>query len=215
MTRVEETAAKEMRAPGPAPPWLRLALTGFVIMLVPVYWVHYGWRNFLWLSDVALFLTLVALWRTSPLLNSMLAIGVMPLEIFWNVSFFARLIAGLDVGGIAHYMFDESLPLYLRGLSLFHVALPVIWIALLRRWGYDPRALIAQTLLLWIVLLASYALTQPDDNINWVFAPYKAGWEWMPAPAWLVAYMVLVPVLVHWPLHKLYSSRLARPAARL
>jgi hypothetical protein len=202
------------RIPAPVPLWLNLALTGFVIVLIPIYWRHYGWHNFLWLSDIALFLTVVSLWRTSPLINSMLGIGVLPLEMFWNIDFFTRLITGMEVGGIAQYMFDESLPLHLRALSLFHIALPITWITLLKRWGYDPRAFKAQTLLLWVALLASYGLTRPDENINWVFMPYKSGWQWIPELAWLIAYMLLVPALVHWPLHKLYSSQLAKPMVR-
>lgn len=190
--------------PAPAPLWLRIAFTAFVILLVPYYWTHYGWHNFLWLSDVALFLTAVALWRTSRLIISMMAIGVLPLEIFWNVDFFTRLLTGVEVGGIAHYMFDETLPLLLRGFSLFHVALPIIWITLLRRWGYDPHAFKAQTLVLWVTLIATYWFTRPDENINWVFAPSRMGWQWMPELAWLAAYMALVPALVHWPLHALY-----------
>jgi hypothetical protein len=34
------------------------------------------------------------------------------------------------------------------------------------------------------------------------------GWT-MPEFAWLVAYMITVPVVVHWPLHKLYSRYLS------
>jgi hypothetical protein len=72
----------------PAPLWLRIALTIFVALLVPYYWHHYGWQNFFWLSDVALFLTLAALWRGIRLIISMMAIGVLPLELYWNVAFF-------------------------------------------------------------------------------------------------------------------------------
>ena len=124
----------------PAPLWLRIALTAFVAFLVPYYWHHYGWHNFFWLSDVALFLTVFALWRASRLLISMMAVGVLPLELYWNIDFFMRLTTGIEVGGIARYMFDEDRPLLLRGVSLFHVALPIIWIGMLLRWGYDPRA---------------------------------------------------------------------------
>lgn len=191
----------------PAPLWLRIALTAFVAFLVPYYWHHYGWHNFFWLSDVALFLTVFALWRASRLLISMMAVGVLPLELYWNIDFFMRLTTGIEVGGIARYMFDEDRPLLLRGVSLFHVALPIIWIGMLLRWGYDPRAFKAQTLLLWATLVATYWVTDPDKNINWVFAPQKMGWHWMPETLWLIAYMVVVPVAIYWPLHTLYSRR--------
>lgn len=196
------------RVTAPAPLWLRIALTLFVAMLVPYYWRHYGWQNFFWLSHVALFLTLAALWRGSRLIISMMAIGVLPVELYWNVAFFARLIGGIELGDIANYMFDESLPLLLRGASLFHVALPIIWITMLLRWGYDPRAFRAQTLLLWAILIATYALTDPDKNINRVFVPDGMRWR-MSELAWMILYMMAVPVVVHWPLHKLYSRYLS------
>jgi hypothetical protein len=205
---VRESIPLSTRIAAPAPFWLRIALTVFVALLVPYYWHHYGWQNFFWLSDVALFLTLAALWRGSRLIISMMAIGVLPLELFWNVGFFLRLITGIQLGDLTGYMFDESLPLLLRGASLFHVALPIIWITMLLRWGYDPRAFRAQTLLLWAILIATYAVTDPDENINWVFMPDRMGWR-MPELAWMILYMMAVPVVVHWPLHKLYSHYLS------
>jgi hypothetical protein len=192
----------------PAPLWLRIALTAFVAFLVPYYWRHYGPQNFLWLSDAGLFLTVIALWRANRLLISMMAVGVLPLELFWNIAFFGHLVTGSSVGGIADYMFDEKLPLPLRAVSLFHVGLPIIWVWLLLRWRYDRRAFAAQTLLLWALLIASYALTDLDKNINWVFLPREKGWTSIPALAWLIAYMVVVPTAIHWPLHKLYAHYL-------
>ncbi len=196
------------KTPAPAPLWLKLALTCFVAFLVPYYWQQYGWQNFLWLSDISLFLTVAALWRRSRLIISMMAIGIMPLELFWNLDYFTRLISGIQLTGLSEYMFDDSRPLLLRAVSLFHVALPVIWIIYLRRWGYDRRALAMQTLLLWTTLVATRLLTRPDDNVNWVFAPYSMGWAWLSEWAWLVAFMAVVPLAIHWPLHTLYSRRL-------
>jgi hypothetical protein len=196
--------------PEPPPLALTLAATGFAAVLVPVYWRHYGPLHFLWLSDVALFATLLALWLRSRLLNSMMAIGVLPLEAYWNIDFFGRLLTGADFAGVAGYMFEEDRSLLLRALSLFHVPMPVLWIWLLARWGYDRRALLAQTLLLWAVLAATYFLTDRDDNINWVFAPHSMQWGWMPEPVWLLLYMALLPLLLHWPLHRLFS-RLCPP----
>jgi hypothetical protein len=191
--------------PEPPPFAVTLAASAFMAVLVPVYWWHYGVLHFLWLSDIALFATLLALWLRSRLLNSMMAIGVLPLEAYWNIDFFGRLLTGMDFAGVASYMFEEDRSLLLRGLSLFHVPMPVLWAWLLVKWGYDRRALVAQTLLLWAVIPATYLLTDPDDNINWVFAPQAMGWDSIAAPVWLVFYMTLVPLLVHWPLHRLFS----------
>ena len=46
---------------------LKIALTGFLAVLVPVYWRTYGPSNFLWVSDIGLFLTVAAVWVNHPL----------------------------------------------------------------------------------------------------------------------------------------------------
>ena len=109
-------------------------------------------------------------------------------------------------------MFDARLPLLLRLISLFHVLLPIVWVLLLVRWGYDRRALRLQVVALCIVVAVTYAFTGPDLNINWVYLPYKLRLSWLPEDAWLVAYVVLVPLLVYWPLHWLYSRVLPQAA---
>lgn len=181
-------------------------------MLVPYYWTHEGWRNFFWLSDLSLFATVVALWLESPLINSMMCVGVLPFELYWNLTFFTRFLTGIEIGEIPDYMFDGSLPILLRVISLFHVVLPVIWILLLLRWGYDRRALRFQTTALWVIVLVTYVFTGPELNINWVYLPYKLRLAWLSQGAWLIAYMALVPLAVYWPLHVFYTR--CAPRAR-
>jgi hypothetical protein len=188
--------------PEPVPLALRVGATAFVAVLVPVYWAHYGFRHFLWLSDVGLFLTVAALWLRSRLLISMMGVGLLPLELYWNLEFLLTLIAGIELAGLAAYMFDDDVPLLLRGLSLFHVPMPLIWIWLLHRWRYDPRALRRQTVLLWAVVLATWAFTEPQQNINWVWTAERH-LERFPQPLWVFAYLLVLPLAVHWPMHAL------------
>ncbi|NCW90500.1 MAG: hypothetical protein EBV73_08190, partial [Rhodocyclales bacterium] len=47
---------------------VKLLLTMYVATLVPIYLEAYGPTNFLFFCDMALLLTLVAVWRESPLL---------------------------------------------------------------------------------------------------------------------------------------------------
>src|SRR5437867_11500922 len=94
--------------------------------ILPVYLVHYGPANFLWCSDIALIVTGIALWEESRLLASMMAVGVLLPEALWNVSFFVRLLTGVRVSGLADYMFDRTIPLWIRSLSLFHIPMPVV-----------------------------------------------------------------------------------------
>src|SRR5687768_14580423 len=91
-----------------------------VLAILPVYAVCYGWRNFLWFSDIALIGMAVALWTESALLASMMAIGVLLPELLWSVSFLARLLFGIRASDLAGYMFDPAKPRYLRALSLKH-----------------------------------------------------------------------------------------------
>jgi hypothetical protein len=182
-----------------------LALTLGYGLAIPaiavVYWRAYGPSNFLWLSDIALLFTFAALVTRHPLLASMPAVGVLPLEIAWTLDF----LAGGRLIGIAAYMFDPTLPRYLRGLSLFHLALPPTLLFLLYRYGYDERALVLQTLLTWLVFMAVYALTDPDKNVNWVFGPGEKPQKRLPPPVYLGLYMLVLPLAVFWPMHLLLA----------
>src|SRR5438093_6151392 len=151
--------------------WIKLAYTAQLAVILPVYSVAWGWRNFLWFSDIALITTGIALWLDSALLASMMALAVLLPELVWCASYFGRLLFGLRVTDLAGYMFDTRKPLFVRMLSLFHVVVPAVLIWMLHKLGYDPRALVAQTLVAWVVLPFTYAVTTPaDENINWVRA---------------------------------------------
>jgi hypothetical protein len=197
--------------PSEIPLWVKLAFTAFLGLLVPAYWRRYGPANFLWFSDIALIGTAVALWLESALLASMMAVGVLLPELGWNLSFFGRLLFGFRVIGLADYMFDARRPLWLRGLSLFHVVLPVLLLWLMSRLGYDARALVIQTLLGWIVLSATWLLTEPAKNINWVFGPNAAGRPRRAAAPWLALAMLLFPLCAFLPAHVLLEALFGAP----
>jgi len=137
-----------------------------------VWWVHHGPANFLWACDIALLGTVVALWRASRLLASMMAVAVAVLlpELLWNLDFFLRLITDQDVIGLdaTGYMFNPQQSLPVRLLSLFHVFLPLLLLWMVWRLGYHARAGLATTALCWLVLPLSYWCTDPARNINWV-----------------------------------------------
>ncbi len=171
------------------------------MILVPVYWQNYGPQNFLWLSDISLFLTLIALWTESSLLMSILILVALPMELIWNIDFFIKIIAGIFITGISGYMFDSQYSLFLKGLSLFHIALPIIWIWYLVKWGYDKGALIYATFLIWITLILTYFFTDPQKNINLIFLPKINAWNYMPELLWLILLLVAFPLLIMLPLH--------------
>lgn len=183
------------------PLWIKLAYTGMLASIVPVYAVHYGWRNFLWFSDIALVCITIALWTGSALLASMMAVGVLVPELLWCVGFLGRLLFGTRITGLADYMFESHRPLFLRAISLFHLALPPTLLWMLARVGYDERALVAQTMLAWIVLPVTYAVLRPqDENINWVRGPGATQTRYSPR-TYLAIIMLAAPIVVYLPTH--------------
>ena len=190
------------------PFWSKALYTAFLCVLVPVYWIHWRPKNFLWFSDIALLTTAVALWLESSLLASMMLLAIALPELGWNADFFGRLLTGRHVLGLSAYMFDHETPRFLRALSLFHVALPIVLVWLVARLGYDERALVAQTAVAWIVLPLTYWLTSEDDNINWVYGPGTRRQSWMPPLAYLALLMVVFPVVFYLPVHLLLRALL-------
>jgi hypothetical protein len=190
------------------PALAKVGSASFLALIAAVYWRAYGPGNFLWLSDIGLACTVVAIVLESSLLASMAAVGVLVPELAWTVDFLAkgRLL------GLAAYMFDSRLPLYLRGLSLFHLAVPPILIVLLYRYGYDDRALIWQTLVTLVALALSYALTAPTENVNWVFGPGREPQQMLPPLLYLGLEMVAISALVLLPTHFLLQWMFPGPA---
>jgi hypothetical protein len=180
-------------------PWIKIPYALFVFVLVPVYWIRYGPANFLWFSDIGLIGTLVALWLESRFLLSMMGAGTLLFDIVWNFVFFSKLLLG--AGRLVDYMFDPEIALPIRALSLFHVALPIVQLWALGKMGYDVRAWKYQALLGFIILPLTYAVSSPEKNINWVFGVTEVPQQWLPAPLYLAALMVIYPTLVCFPTH--------------
>lgn len=184
------------------------AATAFLVVFVPVYLHTYGPTNFLWFCDAALLLTVAGMWLESPLLISMCAVGILLPQVLWLLDFGGNL-AGIRLLGVTGYMFDPGLPLFTRGLSLFHGWLPLLLVWLLARLGYDKRALSAWTGLAAGLVLICYVFTPPAGahlpdpntplNLNYVYgfndrqpqawispALYAALW---PCALWLGVYL--------------------------
>lgn len=184
-------------------PWIKVPYTLFVCALVPVYWAEKGPENFLWLSDIALLTSVVALWLENRFLASMMAVGALLPELAWNLDFFLRLITGVDVIGLngTGYMFGDRYSSLFKFFSLFHVILPLLLLWMVYRLGYDRRAVYAQTLLIWVVLTVCYLATDPQRNLNWVFGIGNPPQTWVSGPVYLVLLMGAYPLLVLMPTH--------------
>ncbi len=202
-----------LRGQGHIPLWIKLFFTAFVCVLVPYYWHDYGPTNFLYYCDVALFMALVAVWTEKSIWASMPAVGILLPQALWMVDFLGGFV-GLHVTGMTAYMFSDEIPLFTRGLSFFHFWLPLFLLWLLSRLGYDRRALVAWTVLAWVLMLLCFFLMPappaPSDNpnqpvnINYVFGLNgEKPQEWMPPLAYLGVLMVGLPACVFLPTHVL------------
>jgi hypothetical protein len=207
------TEAMSLAAGSRIPLWLKLVYTAFVAVLAPVYLHYYGWTNFLYFCDVALILTLVAIWIESPLLASMSAVGITVPQVVWVIDFIGTAI-GYPVVHMTAYMYNANSSLFLRALSLFHGWLPFLLLYLVARLGYDRRALPYWTVLAWALILVCYFFMPPPNanagltpvNINYVWGLNDAAAQtWMPSWLWVIGMMVLMPIICFLPVHFLFK----------
>lgn len=199
---------------------VKLAYTVFVAILVPNYWRAYSPWTFLYFCDVALILTLPALWLESPLLLSLPAVGITLPQLLWVVDF----LTGARLTGMTSYMFDPKLPLFVRGLSTFHGWLPFLLVWGVWRLGYDRRALVGWTVISTAILLSSYFLAPappaPADNpklavnINYVHGlSYETPQNALPPMVWLTSMIVGFPLVFYLPAHLMFRRFVLPPAA--
>jgi len=183
-------------SPAVFPLWLKLSYTAYVALLVPVYIRQYGPGNFLWFSDVALFLGLAAIWLEHRLLASTQAVAIVVPDSLWIIDFLLRITTGVRLVGMTDYMFDTSIPAFVRAISLFHVWLPVVLVFMVSRLGYDRRAPAVRIVLGTILLVATYFLTGPEVNVNRVHRWGELDGLWP-----LVLSTIAIPLAFYAPAH--------------
>jgi hypothetical protein len=131
----------------------------------------------------------------------MMAVGTLVLEAAWIIDFFGHLLTRRRVLGLSDYMFEPQNPVFIRALSLFHLVLPGLLLWMVWRLGYDSRAWLMQTLLTWVILMATYLFTDPAQNINWAFGPGTKPQHLLPPMVYLILVMLVLPLIVYLPTH--------------
>jgi hypothetical protein len=200
---------------------LKILLTAFVCVLVPTYYRTYGPADFLYICDVSLFTTLLAVWLESPLLISMQLVATLVPQGIWLIDFLAGL-CGLHPLGVTDYMFNPALPLFSRVLSLFHGWLPLLLLWLVKRVGYDRRALLGQSILGVTLMLTCYFVSplpgMPSDNpnatvnVNYVFGTSsQKAQAYVDPRLWLLMMCGALVVVGYLPAHAISSRVFARP----
>jgi hypothetical protein len=221
MTVTQPAVPSVLRPANRIPLWLKVAYSAFMVVLVPYYWTAYGPANFLYFCDVAILVTLAALWLESRLLASVQAVAILLPQALWVIDFVLKGVLGHSMLGLADYMYNPGLPLFVRGLSSFHGWLPFLLLWMVWRLGYDRRALAVQTLCAWVLLLVCYFFTAPPPapanspnaavNVNYVFGVGATAQTWMAPGVWLALLMVALPLLIYLPTHLVLRAVSARP----
>jgi hypothetical protein len=172
-----------------------------VAFWVPVYWKQYGAQNFLYFCDLGNLFIVVGLWLESALIFSWQATGLLLFQTLYTIDLVGAIFTGRHVIGGTEYMLTPSVPLAVRLLSLFHVAMPPLLLWAVRRLGYDERGWKYQTLTAWIVVPINY-FWRPNYDVNWARGPFFREQHVVPGLVYLFGYLIVVPLLVYWPTHR-------------
>jgi hypothetical protein len=184
------------------PLWLKIAWSLWVIVWVPFYWQQYGAQNFLYFCDLGNFFIAIALWTESALVFSWQATGLLLFQTLFTIDLVGALVSRKHLIGGTEYMFDATIPLFLRLLSLFHVVTPPLLLWAIAHFGFDPRGWKLQTLTTWIVIPVNY-FWRPERDVNWARGLFYREQHVVPGLLYLLAYLVLVPLIVYFPTHVL------------
>jgi hypothetical protein len=181
------------------PLWLKIAWTAFVAIWAPLYWRQYGPQNFLFYCDLGNLLIMMGLWLESRLIISWQAVGLLVFQSLYAVDLLGALLLRRHAFGGTEYMFDPAIPVFVRGLGLYHIVVPILLLWAVRRLGYDPSAWKWQTVLMAIVVPTNF-FWRPEYNVNFARG---IGHEQHLIPSWayLIAYAIVVPVGIYWPTH--------------
>ena len=184
------------------PLWLKIFWTIWVIAWTRIYWRQYGLQNFLYFCDLGNILIAIGLWLESPLIFSWQATGLLLFQTLYVIDLAGALLSGRHIIGGTEYMFDLHVPLFVRLLSLFHVVVPPLLLWAIWRLGYDKRGWKFQTVMTWIVVIINY-FWRPQFDVNWVRGPFFHEQHVVPGTLYLLAYLIIVPLVVYWPTHLL------------
>ena len=194
----------QSRHPPLFPLWVRWVSLVWLAVWVPSYALYWGWANFLHLCDIAVLLACIGFACSNVLLLSSQAVSSLIGDLLWCLDAGWRLFAGRHLTGGTEYMWDTRFPLWVRLLSLFHVVLPMLLLAALRRAGYDRSALLLQSGIAMVLLVVSRFLG-PTQNLNYAFTDPIFHRAFGPAHIHLALIFAALLGIIYCPTHVLLS----------
>jgi hypothetical protein len=190
--------------------WLGLA---WLAVYLPSYAIAYGFTNFLFLCNLGVMLTAVALWAENRLLLSSQAVAAPVIGLAWSIDAGWRLLTGDFLYGATGYMWDPQYPLFTRLLSLYHVAWPLLVLWCVRRVGYDRRGWALQSAVAGAALVVSRAATTREENVNFAFTDPFFGVQLGPAPLHLALVLAGLAGVAYGATHLALARAWARPSS--
>ena len=195
-------------------PILRWVALAWLLVYLPAYTLAYGVANFLFLCNLGVMLTAVALVTGDRLLLSSQAVAAPVIGLAWALDAGWRVGTGDFLFGGTSYMWDPQYPLFTRLLSLYHLAWPLLVVACVRREGYDRRGWRLQSAIAAAAIVVSRFVTSPAENINFAFRdPF---WNLQLGPAALHVALVVAALagvaygITHAILSALFGARPVR-----
>jgi len=181
------------------PLWVKIAWTAWITIWAPIYWKQYGAQNFLFFCDLGNVLITFALWLESSLILSWQAVSLVAVQILYSVDLILAVLFGKHLTGGTEYMFDQKIPLLVRLLGLYHLAVPPLLLWAVRRVGYHRRGWQVQTLTACILVPLCH-VWRPQFNVNWARG---IGHEQHVVPGWIyvLGYLIVASILVYGPTH--------------
>lgn len=189
--------------------WQRWAVVLWLVVWIPAYWHTWGASNFLQLCDIAVILTCIGIWSNSRLLISSQAVSSLLIDSVWGLDAACRLFLGRHLIGGTEYLFDAHYPLWVRLLSLFHLAMPLLLLWALYRVRYDWSGLALQCAIA-LLAFAAARFTDPAKNMNFAFTDPFFHRQWGPAAIHVMVSTLFMLVVVYLPTH-LVLERLFPP----
>jgi len=192
--------------------WVRWAAVLWLIIWFPAYWHAWGFANFLHLCDLAVFLTCAGLITGNALLLSSQAVGSILVDCAWTLDAAWYVVTHHHLIGGTEYLFDPHTALWIRLLSLFHVALPPLFLWALGRTGYDRRGWALESGITLVAFIAS-RFTNPAANINYAFTDPFIHRAWGPAPIHVLTSVLFMAIVVYLPTHLALARLYPAPRA--
>jgi len=196
--------------PAKLPLWIRCVAAVWLVFWFVVYWRSWGPLNFLHFCDIAEILSCVGFISDSALLISSQAVASLLVDAAWALDAGWTVLFGHHLIGGTEYLFDPSHALWVRLLSLFHLALPVLLLWAVHRLGYDRRGFPLQLAIALPAFMAS-RIAPASENMNYAFADPFFHRAWGPAPLHILVVFLFMLVVVYLPTHLALKRLFPRP----